>query len=230
MKLLSLSGNGAITKLPAMAVVLALLCLIVIELYHFATGPRPAAPSAAGISTPAPSQNPADIGPLAASHLFGTEDQSTPQYQEAKQDPSLNLTLRGIVANTGGTSSLAIIQAEPGHEETFALGDEVFNKGRLDFVATDHVILAHSNGQLTRLQLPEQDSSGVDSEAFLPQAQPDYIEAEPVVSDLSVAATPPAMPETEPVQETGYTPALSAEPVMEQTTPAETTSPATQEN
>lgn len=203
-------------RLATMLIALALLCLIAFEIYRFVNRLSPVNSAVANsvISTQTRTPAQTDIGQLAASHLFGSEAPSTPQYQEAKEDKSLNLTLRGIVANASGISSLAIIQSNPNDEETFALGDDVFNKGRLDFVAADHVILARSNGQLARLQLPEQDNTGVESEEFLPQAQTDYNEPAPVVSEFPSNDSPPTLPEPEPVPEFSEQAAVPIEPAV----------------
>jgi type II secretory pathway component PulC len=135
----------------------------------------------------------ADIRQLAASHLFGDVQVVTQQFTEVREDKSLNLTLRGIIANRGGSTSLAIIQSSPNSEETFAVGENVFNKGTLNHVADDHVILKRSNGQLARLQLPEQNVDSIINEEFLPLAQPDYHEETPMES--SPAAEQAMQPE-----------------------------------
>jgi len=190
MKLALPSSREATKKLPAYATAAVFACLIAFQLYVFLQSLQTEeAPVSVRTRPPQkPDQASPDIGRLAASHLFGDVENIVPQYSEVKEDKSLNLTLRGIVANSGGNTSLAIIESSPNNEETFAIGDNVFNKGKLDFVGADHVILARSNGQLTKLQLPEQETSGMVTEEYLPLAQPEPEYVEPVANEPETAA------------------------------------------
>jgi type II secretory pathway component PulC len=205
MKLALLSSRDAPSKILAIAATAMFSSLIAYQAYTLWNSLQTADAPIAVNAKPAqkPDQTAPDIGRLAATHLFGDVENLAPQYSEAKEDKSLNLTLRGIVANSGGNTSLAIIQSSPNNEETFALGDNVFNKGKLDFVAADHVILARSNGQLTRLQLPEQESSGLISEEFLPQAQPEPEYVEPIAAEpISITEPETVAPEAEQAVDT----------------------------
>jgi type II secretory pathway component PulC len=229
MKLALLSSRDAPIRILALATATVFSCLIAFQAYTFwgslhTTG----APTTVRTTAPQKSnQNSPDIGRLAATHLFGDVENLVPQYSEAKEDKSLNLTLRGIVADSADNASLAIIQSGPNNEETFALGDNVFNKGKLDFVAADHVILARSNGQLTRLQLPEQETTGLTSEEYQPPSlpEPEYMEpeiTEPVTSSEPETVDPapeqaqdnPPDPETTP-EPAAAEPAIAAEPAPE---------------
>jgi type II secretory pathway component PulC len=184
------------TKLLVLAVSAVFASLIIMQAYQLwqTTQSAPVSIAAAPVRSTLPVKSRADVRQLAASHLFGDTRAVAPEYTEIKEDKSLNLTLRGIVANRGGNTSLAIIGSSPSNEETFAIGDSIFNKGTLNHVADDHVILKRSNGQLARLQLPDQNVDETISEEFLPLAQPDYHEDTPV--------EPPAVVEqlTEPEQ------------------------------
>lgn len=179
------------SKLPAMAVALAFAGLITYQAYNFWQSQQEApVASITRTSTQTQTRNTPNIGQLAASHLFGKFEVAAPQFTEVKEDKSLHLTLRGIVANPDGKNSLAIIESGPNKEDTFAVGENVYNKGKLNFVAADHVILARTDGQLAKLQLPEQDTGGFINEEFLPLAQPDTEAQEAPVPDQSVEAEP----------------------------------------
>ena len=184
------------------------ICLIALQIYVFWNSlqqvetrpdPRPVPASNTG-------QTALDAGRLAATHLFGDIEKAVPQDSEVKEDKSLNLTLRGIVANSGGNTSLAIIESKPGVEDTFALGDNVYNKGKLNSIAVDYVILMRNDGRLARLQLPEQESIETGNEDYLPQSQPAYVE--PVYAEPE-APTPEQTPDSKPA------PAIAVEPEPE---------------
>jgi len=192
------ANRDTVTKLSAMIIATVFICLIALQAYTFwkslqqteslsATKPRPVSSA---------HQNTLDTGRLAAMHLFGDVEKTVVQDSEVKEDKSLNLTLRGIVANSSGNASLAIIESKPDGEETFAPGDAVFNKGQLNSVAIDHVILMRNDGRLVKLQLPEQESADGENEDYLPQAQPPYVAPEmpaPEQSSDNNAAPEPAM-------------------------------------
>ena len=179
------------SKILVLAVSAVFASLIVIQAYQLWQASRPA--STAPLAAPAPALTQVkpvtNVRQLAASHLFGDTEVITPQYTEIKEDKSLKLTLRGIVANRGGNTSLAIIESGPNNEETFAVGENVFNKGTLDHVADDHVILNRGNGQLARLQLPDQNVDETISEEFLPLAQPETYQ-EPAIDASTVVEQP----------------------------------------
>jgi len=210
MKTALFAGRDAATKLSAMIIAMVFICLIALQGYVFWKSSRQL--ESPPVMNPAPAHSTnhevPDIGRLAAMHLFGDVEKTAPQDIDVKEDKSLNLTLRGIVANSGGNTSLAIIESKPDGEETFAPGDTVFNKGKLNSIAVDHVILMRNDGRLVRLQLPEQESIEAGSEDYLPQAQPAYVEPEtPVpeqnndnnaVPDPAVAAPAEAGEQTQP--------------------------------
>ena len=179
------------SKILVLAVSAVFVGLIVFQAYQLWHETQNPATAPASLATPNPVQvKPvADIRQLAATHLFGDAVVTAPQFTEVKEDKSLNLTLRGIVANRGGNTSLAIIESAPNNEETFAVGDNVFNKGTLNHVADDHVILERGNGQLARLQLPDQNVDETISEEFLPLAQPETYQ-EPAVDSPMIAEQP----------------------------------------
>lgn len=195
MKTRLLSGHDAAAKLSAMIVAAIFFILIALQAYVFWKSLQQieVQPAVKTASTHQTSQDAPNIGKLAATHLFGDTQKTTPQDSEVKEDKSLNLTLRGIVANSGGKTSLAIIESKPGGEETFAPGDSVFNKGKLNFIAVDYVILMRNDGGLARLQLPEPESIDLGNEEYLPQPQPEYVEPEnvaPTSSNEPEAASP----------------------------------------
>ena len=226
MKFALSAGRDAAVTLPAIAIAALFVCLIVYQAYSFWEDQQALRTPLAGVAKPAQTahQNAPDIGKLAAKHLFGDVENQAPQYSEVKEDKTLNLTLRGIVAAEGSSTSHAIIQSGPNNEETFALGDNVFSKGKLDFIASDHVILARSNGQLARLQLPEEESSGLSSEEYLPPAtsyiEPDnsYVEPEMPHIEQTVDNFQETEPASEPVplpaalQQPDFQPELQTEP------------------
>ncbi len=108
-----------------------------------------------------PTQQPADLGKLTDSHLFGearaTEAAPVVETVDAP-DTSLSLSLTGILA--GGPKGQAIIAANRGQERTYHVGDSVDNAdgATLHSVEPDRVLL-NRNGKLETLRLPEQLSS-----------------------------------------------------------------------
>ena len=226
MKTALFTGRDAVTKLSAIMVAVVFICLIALQGYVFWKSIRQIESPPVTKPLPAHSTNHdvPDIGRLAATHLFGDVEKTAPPDSEVKEDKSLNLTLRGIVANSGGNTSLAIIESKPDGEETFAPGDTVFNKGKLNSIAVDHVILMRNDGRLVRLLLPEQESVDGENESYLPQPQPAYIEHEIQApeqnSDNSPATEPAAVAPAEPEDQT------QAEPQPEtssESTPDEST-------
>ena len=107
-----------------------------------------------------PAQQPADLGKLANSHLFGEARAETAPVVETVDAPdtSLSLTLTGILA--GGPKGQAIISANRGQERTYHVGDSVDNAdgATLHSVEPDRVLL-NRNGKLETLRLPQQLSS-----------------------------------------------------------------------
>jgi len=189
------AGRDAVTKLSAMIIATVFACLIVIQAYVSWKSLRQIEASNTAKAVPASStnQDTLDAGRLAATHLFGDIAKAVPQDSEVKEDKSLNLTLRGIVANSGGNTSLAIIESKPYGEETFALGDTVFNRGKLNSIAVDHVILIRNDGRLARLQLPEPESIETANEDYLPQPQSQPAYVEPVYAEPETPAPEPAI-------------------------------------
>lgn len=181
MKTRTPADRDTVAKLSAMVIAAVFICLIALQTYVFWKSFQQTESLSATKLAPASNanQNTLNIGGLAAMHLFGDIEKTVMQDSEVRQDKSLSLTLRGIVAISSGNASLAIIESKPDGEETFAPGDTVFNKGRLNSVAVDHVILMRNDGRLVRLQLPEQESTDRENEDYLPQAQPAYVEPEP---------------------------------------------------
>jgi type II secretory pathway component PulC len=230
MRIALLSGRDAASKIPVIIIATVFASLIALQAYYFWKSLRSGVTPITTAVLPAHNtQDTPNIGKLAASHLFGDVQEQAPQDSEIKEDKSLNLTLRGIVANSGANTSLAIIESKPNGEETFALGDDVFNKGKLNTVAIDYVILLLNNGQLARLQLPEQEAPGVSNEEYLPQAQPDYVEPEsvaPAIETREPAAV--AQPEAQPETETQVQP--EAQPESETPAQPETTTESTDDN
>ena len=110
--------------------------------------------------TSKPAQQPADLGKLTNSHLFGEARAETTPVVEAVDAPdtSLSLSLTGILA--GGAKGQAIISANRGQERTYHVGDSVDNAdgATLHSVEPDRVLL-NRNGKLETLRLPEQLSS-----------------------------------------------------------------------
>jgi type II secretory pathway component PulC len=211
--------RDAVKKLSAMMIATVFACLIALQAYVFWKSLRQveAPPAAEAMPASNTSQDTLDVGRLAATHLFGDIEKTLPQDIEVKEDKSLNLTLRGIVANSGGNTSLAIIESKPDGEETFALGDTVFNKGKLNSIAVDYVILLRNDGRLARLQLPEQESIESGNEDYLPQSQPAYVEPAYVEPETP---TPEQSLDNNPVPEPAV--AIQPEPEPENQNQADT--------
>ncbi len=96
---------------------------------------------AAPVRSTLPVKSGADVRQLAASHLFGDTLVVAPEYTEIKEDKSSTSPCAASLPIRGGTTSLAIIESSPNNEETFAIGDSIFNNSTLNHVADDHVIL-----------------------------------------------------------------------------------------
>jgi type II secretory pathway component PulC len=200
------AGRDALTKLTARTIATVFICLIALQPYVFWKSLRQF--EALPTTRPVPASSTIHDALDAARHLFGDIEKTVPQDSEIKEDKSLNLTLRGIVANSGGNTSLAIIESKPGGEDTFALGDNVFNKGKLNFIAVDHAILIRNDGRLARLQLPEQESIETGNEDYLPQSQPANVE--PVYTEPEAPA-PEQTPDSNPAPK----PAIAVQPEPE---------------
>ncbi len=109
-----------------------------------------------------PTAQPADLGKLTDSHLFGearVDAAAAPVVETVDApDTNLSLSLTGILA--GGPKGQAIISANRGQERTYHVGDAIDNAdgATLHSVEPDRVLLNRS-GRLETLRLPEQLSS-----------------------------------------------------------------------
>ena len=90
-------------------------------------------------------------------NLFGQADaraQPGPRTTEEAPDTRLNLTLRGIFAQSASDSGIAIIQKPGADERFFKAGGDVFGMARLEEIYADRIVLER-NGKFETLRLPE---------------------------------------------------------------------------
>ncbi|MEE9354274.1 MAG: type II secretion system protein N, partial [Methylococcaceae bacterium] len=96
---------------------------------------------------------------IASMHLFGQALQEEPLPTKQKTNApatKLNLTLRGIIAETEREQGHAIIQDnESSEEQFFKIGDLVFGLATLEEIYPDRVILLH-NKKYETLFLPKE--------------------------------------------------------------------------
>jgi general secretion pathway protein C len=98
-------------------------------------------------------------------HLFGEfvkeAPKPKPQLDVAKApETRLNLKLRGVFSSDDKELARAIIADAKGHDDSYAIGDQVPGGAVLNDIFPDKVILER-NGQLETLKLPEESQEGV---------------------------------------------------------------------
>ncbi|MGH8194731.1 MAG: type II secretion system protein GspC [Woeseiaceae bacterium] len=106
----------------------------------------------------------ADVEAIASTHIFGEARAAAaaPPPQEVHDDLAetrLNLLLKGTVAATSDTVSMAIISANGDDDKVYAVSDTVVSGTTLHAVYTDRVIL-NRDGQLEALKLPKEFPEG----------------------------------------------------------------------
>ncbi|HZD52179.1 MAG TPA: type II secretion system protein GspC [Woeseiaceae bacterium] len=115
---------------------------------------------AAGGGTGRSAENRADVGAIAAAHLFGEAKAATapPPVEAVPEDLAetrLNLSLKGTIAADEGSRSMAIIAAAGRDEMVYAINDTVVQGTTLHAVYPDRVIL-NRGGALEALKLPKE--------------------------------------------------------------------------
>ncbi|MGH8398816.1 MAG: type II secretion system protein GspC [Gammaproteobacteria bacterium] len=115
--------------------------------------PHPATPiySAQSAATPA-----FDAGNLADMHLFGTANSNRPVNAP---ETTLNLVLRGIVADDVKNKQSFAIIASNGIGQVYAVGAQLPGGAQIQSIFPDHVLLIY-NGHTQSLRLPKTSSPG----------------------------------------------------------------------
>lgn len=141
------------TRAPDIAnlILVALIALAVARLFWL-VWPEPAvqavAPSSSSGSSRAASSNTVDIDAVAGAHLFGEQKISDAEADRAKQikapETHLNLVLTGIVSDSGGKRSRALIKNPKGEQDSYKVGESIVSGVKLHAVYTNRVILDRS--------------------------------------------------------------------------------------
>lgn len=114
-------------------------------------------------ATSSPSNNVADVGAIAAAHIFGeaTGERVEPPQPVVEQTDNLqdtrltNLSLKGTISSDPTQESIAIIADGRNEEKIYKIGDSVTSGASLHAVYVDRVVL-NENGILRKLDLPKE--------------------------------------------------------------------------
>ena len=106
----------------------------------------------------------ANIQSIASAHLFGEAseapiDNTPPPATENLEEFRGNLTLKGTVAASGDSDSVAIIADQSNDEKVYGIGDPVVGGTTLHAIYSDRVVL-NDNGVLKALNLPREFPDG----------------------------------------------------------------------
>jgi len=115
-------------------------------------------PSSMGSNVSAQSDR-ANVQAIAATHLFGEANEEAlaivPQAPvDDLAETALALTLKGIMASSGNTLSIAIIADNQNEEKIYSIGDTVAAGATLHAIYAEQVVL-NRNGTLEALKLPK---------------------------------------------------------------------------
>jgi len=131
------------------------------------SGPQGVAPiPAAVVPDRSPSARPGangagvDVTAIANAHLFGearveSTAEAPPANVESLEETRLSLTLKGTIAATGESGSIAIIADDRNNEKIYGLNDAIAQGTTLHAVYADRVVLNRS-GSLEVLKLPRE--------------------------------------------------------------------------
>jgi general secretion pathway protein C len=119
--------------------------------------PAGAVPSAASDAGP-------DVGAIAGTHLFGearaiVAPEPAEEVHDDLAETRLNLLLKGTIAATSDSLSLAIIAANGNDDKVYTVTDTIVPGTTLHAVYSDRVIL-NRDGQLEALKLPKEFPGG----------------------------------------------------------------------
>lgn len=115
-------------------------------------------PSAVAAPRASGKQPVARLGPVADLSLFGSAPTATESALDAPET-QLNLTLRGVWANSSRLLARAIVAAGGGSEEAYRIGDPLPGGAVLEEVLPDRVILKRG-ARLEALYLPKESTAG----------------------------------------------------------------------
>ena len=143
---------GALNLLLAAVIAYQISTLALLWIGQDTTAPAPAPP---------PLSRPADVPAggtvrIPPPGLFGLASQAPPPDAVTEApETRLQLTLRGIFANSDAEHGLALIQDSAGNEKHFHTSDEVFGLATVHAIHEDRVILLR-NGRYETLKLPKE--------------------------------------------------------------------------
>ncbi|MGN8157407.1 type II secretion system protein GspC [Salinisphaera sp. SWV1] len=132
-------------------VLVALIALALARLFWLAW-PEPSAqavaPHAANDSSRAASSQTIDIDAIAGAHLFGEQPSPNARAEKLKQikapETHLNLVLTGIISDSRGDRSRALIKDPKGKQDSYRVGQQIVSGVKLHAIYTDRVILDRS--------------------------------------------------------------------------------------
>ncbi len=132
-------------------VLVALIALAVARLFWL-VWPEPSAqavaPSSADGSSRAASSQTIDIDTIAGAHLFGEQAAKDANADKVKQikapETHLNLELTGIVSDSRGDRSRALIKDPKGKQDSYKVGQQIVSGVKLHAIYADRVILDRS--------------------------------------------------------------------------------------
>ncbi|MGB7755634.1 MAG: type II secretion system protein GspC [Salinisphaera sp.] len=132
-------------------VLVALIALAVARLFWL-VWPEPSAqavaPSSTNGSSRAASSQTIDIDTIAGAHLFGEQAAKDANADKVKQikapETHLNLELTGIVSDSRGDRSRALIKDPKGKQDSYKVGQQIVSGVKLHAIYADRVILDRS--------------------------------------------------------------------------------------
>ncbi|WP_084188408.1 type II secretion system protein GspC [Salinisphaera hydrothermalis] len=132
-------------------ILIALIALAAARLFWLVWPEPPAqavAPSGADASSRAASSQSIDIDAIAGAHLFGEQPAADSKADQVKQikapETHLNLELTGIVSDSRGQRSRALIKNPKGKQDSYKVGQSIVSGVKLHAIYTDRVILDRS--------------------------------------------------------------------------------------
>ncbi|AWN17313.1 type II secretion system protein GspC [Salinisphaera sp. LB1] len=132
-------------------VLVALIALALARLFWLVwpePGAHALAPRAANDSSRAASSQTIDIDAIASAHLFGEQPSPNAKADKVKQikapETHLNLVLTGIVSDSRGDRSRALIKDPKGKQDSYKVGEQIVSGVKLHAIYADRVILDRS--------------------------------------------------------------------------------------